>query len=1540
VAITPGQKFIRRQSAARTNVSNTAVADFSLDTAVTSEGGFGTWGSNEVTVDTIGRYLVIHGTGEVDTSGTTREVGTNSIVVDGTSQDIHGLTTHRYVRNAGGAEEAVSLGVGIVDATAGTEAIGSRIDGSSFADSRGDFDMRADHGAGIQIIALGTGNFLELERTSNQSVALSNINTTRPWLESSGVWSKITFPTENHDEGGWHAAASGDVVLPASSKFLVSWSVQFTNTDASRQSGIARLNIGGTSMQYSSAYHRNTAAQGCVAQGLMLWETGGATETLYVEATQEQEGTDGGTLNCQRASLQIIELPASAEWIHVDNGATDSQTTDLAGTTTWYKSPLSSTYRADGNSRLSLDGTNDGVQNDSGGSLSVLAIGWLNWDRDSGSSATRKVPASTFAANGTNLTWGWGGAYNRGAQSNDDCFHSSYMAAAATDLASAADLTLETRDRANSSNVDMGVYAGTGSNRHFLGIQVLDLTTLDAAEAQTVGLDTPLSVAPTILNPTVTNTPASQTVGIGSGRTDPLAVIGSTNLHNWFKFDDASGNPADSSTNSNPVTSIFGTPTYQAEGPYGSQASSLAIELSSGKVLTVADANTPASDAADMTLATWVNVTALAADTTDSDDPDILMISTGTFGSTGFRFWLGSPSDGPITQALYFTSGLDGASQAVEYDFGSSLDNLGWQHVAVRYTAATKLAELFVSGVEVASGTLTNAVNDAADDWKINNYYLGAGGDASFTAEYSDMVVIETTASDADILSLYEGDFTGPALALTVTINEPTVTGSTPVAFDSPLAVAPTINQLTVAPGVVTVAMDSLSVPVTPAAAAVDYTVALNALTVPETINDLTVTPKAVTVAFDTPLSVAPTILQPSVAVGAVTVAMEVYSVGGPIIPNFTVAPGAVTVALDTLAVAPTILQTTIVPGAVTVALDTLAVAPTILQPTVTIGAVTVALDSLSIPVTPASAAVAQTAALNTLAVAPTILQPTVTTVTSVAFDTPLAVAPTINQLTVGYAVALDALTVAPTINEFTVVAESLVGLDSLSIAETILPFDVTYTVALNVLPVAPTINDLTVSTGASTIALEALSSPPTILDLTVTTGAVTVALEALSSPPTILQPTVTPGAVTIGFDTPLAVAPTINNLTVTAVATVTFDTPLAIAPTILQPTIATGAITVAMDSLSIPVTPASAAVAQTVALDVLSVAETIYDPTVTTVTSVSLETLTVPPTVSEMTISVGSVTVALETLSIVETVLQPTVSVDAATVGLEVLSVTETIQNLDLAYEVQLDSLSVAPSILQPTVGYTVELATLSAAPAVLSLAVGYTVALDAVAIPPVIRQPTVAPGAVAVALETLPVSVVIPNPGAGVTIALDALSVSVGIREPAVTTDTYVGLDSLTAAPTILDPTVTTGAVTVGLAAAALTISINQPTVTAGQISGLQTVSVAETIHSPTVDYRVELQALSAAPTINNLQVDYQIALSVLALAVGIKTMAVAFIPPADDPSYVAAVIGTVVVTAGPYGSATSTVVTQGGSVSSESLVGGVVHTGSTLVGTSEVT
>ena len=491
----PGDRYVRRQSAARTGVSNTTVADFDYDTEEIAD--FGSWSSAEVTVDNDGKYLVVHGTGEAATPGSgSRHVGTNSILVNGSSQGIHGLTTHRYVRVSGGADEGVSLGAAILDLTDG-DTVGSQIDGTTYADAVGSFDVPADAGGAFQILRLPDGDFLELERTSNQALSQSDINATRPWLDSSGTWTKITWPTENSDDGNWHVASSGDVTLPANGKFIVVYTLQFTNTDTSRSAIVSRLNVGGTNCLYASAYHRNTSAQGCATHAVYFHETGGSTETLYVEATMEAEGTDNGTMNCQRGSLQVLQLNDDAEWIHVDNGATDSQTSDLASDTTWYTTPLSSTVRSDGDSNLSLDSGNNAVQNDSGGSLPVLAVGWLNWDRDSTSSGTRKVPTSRFN-DGSAVNQGWGGAFSRGQQSGDDTWHAAYVTVATLDLANGADLTLETRDQASGSNSDMGVYAST--NRHFIGLQVLNLESLvDAAggspQTVNVGLATETDTA-------------------------------------------------------------------------------------------------------------------------------------------------------------------------------------------------------------------------------------------------------------------------------------------------------------------------------------------------------------------------------------------------------------------------------------------------------------------------------------------------------------------------------------------------------------------------------------------------------------------------------------------------------------------------------------------------------------------------------------------------------------------------------------------------------------------------------------------------------------------------------------------------------------------------------------------------------------------------------------------------------------------------------------------------------------------------------------
>ena len=482
MAIAVGQRFVRRQEAARSSTSNTTAADIGYDTAVLSEGGYGTWGSDEVTVDTAGKYLYIADLGQVDVVST-RAVGTLVPVVNGVTQEPVGLATHRYLRNSGGAQAGASIGAGILD-LAVSDAVGVRNPGAILSvDALGNYATDSSAGGALQLIRLPDNDFLHLERNTDQSIATSLINSTRPWLDSSGTWTKITWPTEVSDTGNWHAASSGDVILPANSKFLIVATTSCKSYNNNRQGFVSRLSINGTIRQSGSGYQRNLSSEGVPVVLPYFHETGGSTETLFVDATMEEEtSTAASDQVVANSVLQIILLNASTEWLHADNGAADSLTTALAGTGTWYETPLSSTFRADGGSNLSLDAANNAVQNDSGGILGVLAIGWHRWDRDSTASTTRKVPWARFVNGGTQVGYGRGGAFSRGAQGGWATWQAHYASVATIDMANAADLTLEVNDPASAVNSDMGIYAST--NRHFLGLQVLNLSTLEASSGK------------------------------------------------------------------------------------------------------------------------------------------------------------------------------------------------------------------------------------------------------------------------------------------------------------------------------------------------------------------------------------------------------------------------------------------------------------------------------------------------------------------------------------------------------------------------------------------------------------------------------------------------------------------------------------------------------------------------------------------------------------------------------------------------------------------------------------------------------------------------------------------------------------------------------------------------------------------------------------------------------------------------------------------------------------------------------------------------
>ena len=306
MAIAVGDRFVRRQNAARASTSNTTAADIGYDTAVLSEGGYGAWGSDEVTVDTAGKYLYVGDLGQVNVAST-RAVGTLVPVVNGVTQEPVGLATHRYLRNAGGALEGASIGAGILDLAA-SDAVGVRNPGAILSvDAVGNYATDAGAGGACQLIRLPDNDFVHLERNTDQSIATSLINSTRPWLDSSGSWTKITWPTETSDTGNWHAASSGDVILPANSKFLVVWTTSFRSVNNNRQCFVSRLSVNGTIRQSGSGYQRNLSSEGPPAMGMYLHETGGSPETLFIESTMEEE-----TLRQRRIRLLLMPLYRSS----------------------------------------------------------------------------------------------------------------------------------------------------------------------------------------------------------------------------------------------------------------------------------------------------------------------------------------------------------------------------------------------------------------------------------------------------------------------------------------------------------------------------------------------------------------------------------------------------------------------------------------------------------------------------------------------------------------------------------------------------------------------------------------------------------------------------------------------------------------------------------------------------------------------------------------------------------------------------------------------------------------------------------------------------------------------------------------------------------------------------------------------------------------------------------------------------------------------------------------------------------------------------
>lgn len=254
----------------------------------------------------------------------------------------------------------------------------------------------------------------------------------------------------------------------------------------------------------------------------------------------------------------------------------------------------------------------------------------------------------------------------------------------------------------------------------------------------------------------------------------PVTDIITSGLWFWYKCDEVGpfDYPVDYSGNGYDVDAVWGWGLYEQGVPPGVTPGAFNTRMISAPDVprgfyTLYDANTPASDAADMSYAEWCKIENMTVDSVDNDDPDILLIATGDFFVNGFRFWFGSINDGAVTDSLRFTSQVDGATESASavYDFGVSVDTLGWMHVGFSYDHSTRQVKLYLNGTNVVTHTVTTAVVDVGGNYNVHGDYLGTGGDAGYDYYFGDKVLGTTVWTDAQFQQLYERALANPPAA-------------------------------------------------------------------------------------------------------------------------------------------------------------------------------------------------------------------------------------------------------------------------------------------------------------------------------------------------------------------------------------------------------------------------------------------------------------------------------------------------------------------------------------------------------------------------------------------------------------------------------------------------------------------------------------------------------------------------------------------------------------------------------------------------------
>lgn len=214
------------------------------------------------------------------------------------------------------------------------------------------------------------------------------------------------------------------------------------------------------------------------------------------------------------------------------------------------------------------------------------------------------------------------------------------------------------------------------------------------------------------------------------------------NIQAYFKFNESSGNAADSTANANTLTNNA-TATFTA----GKLNNALTLASASSQFMSRTSASCVGIDfnATDFSINCWVNFTTLPSSS--------VMNICGKFESTNrqYEFALYSPSAG--VYHLIATIGL-GADTADQQDVVWTPSTGTWYMVTFRYTNATTKGDFSVNGsAQGAQVTFANALASDVSDFRVGKEFTGN----FMNGQIDELGLWNRRITDAEITSLYNG---------------------------------------------------------------------------------------------------------------------------------------------------------------------------------------------------------------------------------------------------------------------------------------------------------------------------------------------------------------------------------------------------------------------------------------------------------------------------------------------------------------------------------------------------------------------------------------------------------------------------------------------------------------------------------------------------------------------------------------------------------------------------------------------------------------